>query len=812
MELIEPYITNMQQAWIPLVGAGLIVLAFAFAVATIVSNERISRPRKFFSILASFLWTMFFCGIEALLAWSACKGNITGANPFYLICIACVCAGGLSVLGAKVTTLVSSPLSPSVQTKTPFQKARHLFSSFLSWVLPFLAIGAVTLLCLVFLEQPANPWYVYIVEPYITCEITIIAGFVAGVWLIFQRRPIGLIIPMIVALVYGLAEYFVETFKSAAIMPGDLRSANTGMSVAGGYSYEMTAVILLVIALFALATGVIAWIKDPFRRVLARKEPKHTAHDQEPLTYEQIEKKRTWSYVRYFIKNVIAIAVSVVLGIYLITAPIAAALEVDWEEEGLVFDYWRTHEAIDEFGIIPSFMAALQLEDIKTPDGYTHDEAVELQTGLADLYDQYVEPTPTRQAASAQFAQVKPNVILVMNESFADLSFMGGLGVGYRGPDYLRHMNAIAKGKTFVSVYGGNTCNSEFESLSGSSLGSIAGGINPYSVYDLSLIDSIPKQFKALGYETTAIHPEAATNWDRDKVYPAIGFDQFIAREAFEGAEEVREHVTDTATYEMVLEQLKSSDEPQFVFDLTMMGHGGYETGLIPEDKRLNYDFSNVIEDEEDGAAINEYLASIRMSDEDLQRFIESLHNFNEPTVVVFFGDHQPGLSWLFKDQFADDSNETIFQESMYQTDYFIWANYAVAGSNWNPGTAALGLPYPTIEANAVGTSQAMSPAALMSWTLSYIGAPLSDYEKASYASRWWVQASNLYGFMDSAGVWHSEDEEAAIQGQETFEEGMRIIESYAAQPSNTDQPAEDAVMANVMKWITYLNFAEKLK
>ncbi|WP_251198588.1 LTA synthase family protein [Anaerotardibacter muris] len=910
LELVESYITNMQYAWIPLVGAAVVVLAMIAAISVVATVKHIGGARRIFSLIAVILWACIFAGGEVVLFLFANAGKVTGANALFILCSACVCAGGLIALGSNVWHLLerarankkaakaeelantageaahgadpehaikdkteadteSEAEAPSEKAKTlsletsdssvtdalpdegsdddtsedpevpgpssaptqqaqqapqkpshPFRKARRFFNEVLGWALPLLAIGIVTLLCFVFLELPSNWWLLGIIDPYLTCEITIIAGVVTGVWLICQRRPIGFIIPMAVAFIYGLAEFFVELFKSAAIMPGDLRSANTGMAVAGGYEYEITTALLFTIALFALAIALVTWLKDPLATVLAHKDPRETDRQGDPLPFEQIEKRHTWSWVRYFIKNVAAVALSILLGCYLITTPISEALETDWEEEGIVFDYWRTHESVDEFGIIPSFVAALQLENIKPPAGYTHEEAIELQDGLAELYDEVIEPAPARQAAAAQFDQVKPNVVLVMNESFSDLSFMSGLGVNYAGPEFLRNMDAIAKGKTSVSVYGGNTCNSEFESLSGIGLGYIAGGINPYSVYDLSQINSIPKQFKALGYNTTAIHPEAATNWDRDSVYPAIGFDQFIDGTAFEGAELVREHVSDAATYEMVLQQLAASDTPQFIFDLTMMGHGGYETGLIPANEQVNYDFTGIV-DEDAAAEANEYLASIKMSDEDLQEFIAALQDFVEPTVVVFFGDHQPGFSWYFKEQFADESSEVVYQESMYQTDYFIWSNYAIEGSSWTNANAtatatATAGSYPALESNTVEYRGSMAPAMLMSWTMSYIGAPLTDFEKATYVGRSWIQSSNLYGYMDVQGVWHPESELEAVDDNTIFTQGEAIIAQCAETgtlPAPTDiSAATDAVMANVMKWLNYLNFAEKIK
>lgn len=706
--------------------------------------------------------------------------------------------------------------------------------------MPVLAIIGVTALCLIFLEALPNISFLSIPDPYMACELSVIFGAVAGCWFLCQRRPVGFVVPMVACLLYGASEYFVETFKNAAIMPSDLRNASTGLNVAGGYQFDLTTGILVLVTIFCIAAGLLSWLRDPFARIVSRWCEGVGATSSSHITAKACDgAKAVWS-TGAFAKKAAAAAVSAIIGVLLIVCPVSSALGTDWEEEGVEFDYWDTHKSFDKYGIIPSFIAALHLEELEEPIGYTAEHAADLQAGLAGLYDEYVSATPEREAAVAQFDEVKPNVIMIVNESFSDLSFLGGLGVGYDGPSYFRNFSAIAKGATSVSVYGGGTCNSEFEGLTGTSLGYVGGGINPYAIYDLSKIDALPKQFKELGYQTTAIHPEVATNWGRDEVYPAIGFDGFIDRDGFEGAERFRDHVRDSETYDVAIDKILSSDEPQFIFDLTMMGHGGYETGLVPESDNTGYDFEGEgVLDEYGDAYTNEYLSSIKMSDKEFEALISKLSEIDEPTVVAFYGDHQPGFTWWLQEKFADDSSEIAYKQSMFKTDYFVWANYHVAGSAWD-GKGASG----TNAGNGEVLYQAtMAPANIMGWTKSLIGAPLSDYEKASYMSRWWIQSNNIYGYMDAAGMWHPMSDSEALSGSDVYEEGMSVISESSEDglpdvkglspevdaddgesapgkdaPKTQDAPEpgsrqyQDAVMVEVMKWITYMNFVELLR
>lgn len=753
--------------WVPVLGVVLIAAVFAAVMVLMWRNTETDIAQKVLRTIACAGYALLFGGLEVLLAGAGADGDVTGPQLLFDLACACASLGGVSALVAQARALRATPRVGVVQ-------------AVVAWVFPLLAIPGVSVLCFLFLEMPSNPDLLQIADPYLTCELAVITGVVAGFWLICQRRPVGFIVPLAASLLFGAAEHFVEVFKSSAISPADLRSFGTGLSVAGGYEYEIGTTPLIVFALFAFSVGALAWVRDPLGFVPWR--------DAEALASER--GARLSRGMRVGAEAV----VSVLLGIVLIAVPVSSARNTSWSEEGVTFDYWDLQYSVDEYGLIPSFFAALEFEEVQEPAGYQHDEAEVLQSGLVQLYDQYVGATPERQAAVAQFDAAKPNVILIMNESFADLSFLGDLEVGYAGPEYLRSMEAIAKGATSVSIYGGGTCNSEFEALTGTSLGYTRADFTPYVLCDLSRIETAPKLFKDLGYETTAIHPEDPSNWSRDQVYPAIGFDEFISESAFKNAERVRGHVSDAAVYEEALDVIAESDAPQFIFGLTMMGHGGYETGLIAEEDNVGYDFSAYL-DESDGAALNEYLSTIRLSDRHIQELLVQLEELDEPTVVVFFGDHEPWVAGDLVERFADASDVTRYQQSRYRTDYFIWSNYEVAG-----GTAD----------QYEGT---MSPADLLSWTMSSIGAPLSAYEKASFISRAWAPANNLFGYLSSAGEWYPLSAADAVAGEAVFEEGMGIIGQCMAEgiPWSEVHPNQDAVMVNVMEWIAYLNFAEAL-
>ena len=109
------------------------------------------------------------------------------------------------------------------------------------------------------------------------------------------------------------------------------------------------------------------------------------------------------------------------------------------------------------------------------------------------------------------------------------------------------------------------------------------------TLYNLEGVEALPQLFREMGYGTTAMHPNLATNWNRDVVYQTLGFERFLTLDDFEGADTLRGLVSDAATYDACLDIIRESDEPQFVFDVTMQNHSGYKTGKMPGELMTDY-------------------------------------------------------------------------------------------------------------------------------------------------------------------------------------------------------------------------------
>lgn len=553
------------------------------------------------------------------------------------------------------------------------------------------------------------------------------AGFallaLLALYLVFQRRGIGAGIGVGVFCAMGLAQYFVRVHKGTAILPSDVLGMATAMSVAGGYVYKVDGTVILGIAIAAVGWCLCSLMHGreaasekglaPRRRKGADSEKGHAPRRRKLAVAGNLGVAT--ACVGSFIAMVTLVDFGVALGVHV--------------------DGWDTARSYERYGAITSFVAAAQDLEIPRPAGYSSAQAIADEQELADDHAASADPD-ARAAAQAQFAETRPSIVCVMNESFSDMSLYDGLDVGYEGPAYFNSIDdALARGQLAVSTYAGGTCNTEFEFLTGNTLGYLGKGAYPYTLYDLSMTDNLASQLSSLGYDTCAIHPNLGTNWNREGIYAGFGFDEFLTIDEFEDAPQFHSGVTDAATYEEVLGRLRGSSNPQFIFDVTMQNHSSYDQDNI--DPSLLRDYRPDYLNESQAAELNEYLACIDASDRDLEWFIGELRKLDRPVLLVFFGDHQASVSAAVNDAMFPDEADQTHGARTYLTNYLVWANYDVAG------------------AGSMRVEEASS-STLGALALDAVGAPLSGYQEAQLGTRLSMPTISALSYTDVENRHHA--------------------------------------------------------
>lgn len=546
------------------------------------------------------------------------------------------------------------------------------------------------------MEIPYNPSLSAMEAKFVFLGLCVTGALFAIVYFLGQRSKTSMIAFLSACFASGVANYYVSSFKGQPILPSDIMALKTAAAVSGGYTYAIGNSVLIA---FCIAVAMIALV------VLL---PKSTRTPRK-------------------------MAANTGLGLALLAAFCiwfnVSDIEKDYE---CTVDVWSSLDSYQQHGSLLCFLERSQLLTPHAPEGYTPEEAERIRSEKAAA----ALAAETIDEGQATAPDVKPAIVVVMNETFSDLSRYPNVAQSYAGPSYFNSIDdAIAKGDCYVSAMGGGTCNSEFEYLTGSSMGLLGAGVYPYMLYDLKGADNMARYLSSLGYKTSAIHPAESENWRRDRVYKQLGFDEFHSIESFTDAETFRGMVSDASTYDLVLELLEQDEGPQFIFDVTIASHGGYDTGTIAEEE-----MARVPLDGEENAELNEYISCINRSDAELKDFMDKLRLLDRPVVLCFFGDHQPGfVEWLSNEAFEEDEMPEIeLVQNRYVTPYMIWTNDA-------------GLRKKTGTANTEPTSLNYLGAA----TLKSAGLPLDEYFAFLSAMKSEVPLINLNGYQDASGEWH---------------------------------------------------------
>ena len=286
-------------------------------------------------------------------------------------------------------------------------------------------------------------------------------------------------------------------------------------------------------------------------------------------------------------------------------------------------------------------------------------------------------------AANAAIAAGEtPNLIVIMNESFADYTSIGkGLDLSEDCMPFIHSLteNTI-KGTAYVSIFGGNTPNSEFEFLTGNTMGFLPASSVGFNLFVRGNLPSIASELKSQGYETLAMHPYRGTNYRRNLVYPQIGFDTFYTRDDFTQAKYIRSYISDDTLAQRIITEFnkheENTDMPLFSYNVTIQNHGGYFAS-----NTRNLDMDITVEDPEvDQTKTTLYVNLIRESDQMLQNLVNYFEDKEAPTVIVMFGDHQANLGDNTYEYLVGNEDEISREERMekYKVPFVIWANYDI--------------------------------------------------------------------------------------------------------------------------------------
>lgn len=316
-------------------------------------------------------------------------------------------------------------------------------------------------------------------------------------------------------------------------------------------------------------------------------------------------------------------------------------------------------------GFILATISNLQAKTQKQPEGYSK-EAVQ------KIVQKYKKIAEEKNKNRKKLSDEKVNVVYVMSESFIDPK-LGKHLYDYGNKEPIPYTKKLKKsqssGWAASSEYGGGTANVEFEALTGLSnffLNSI-----PYTSIVPANKDtpSIVKNFNENGYKTIAMHPYNRNMYRREVVYPNLGFQEYKSADNFKNNSKIdnSKYISDESAFNEVLAELKNSQRPEFIHLVTMQNHMPYEENAYSE-HNFSINAKNGA-NPENAKTIQAYLEGISRSDKAMKNFLSEIEKLNEKNIVVFWGDHWPGI---YGEMFEKELNKNDIR----RTPLFVYSNF----------------------------------------------------------------------------------------------------------------------------------------
>jgi len=450
--------------------------------------------------------------------------------------------------------------------------------------------------------------------------------------------------------IFGLsaASYFKNSYRSEPLYPWDLGIISEAADISSEMDLTPTSamfavggIILFVFAL--LLTLHIVFIKKKIIR-------KH-----------KCTKKRN---IQLAVQTGVSLAVLVCYVLFI--SNVGGLMEYF----GITESAFRQPQAYNRNGFAQSFVMNTKYILPEKPDGYSSNSVSNAVSQVKDYSD-------------SQTGSIKPNIIMLMSESYADISLCENVTFYddiFGCTDFLKEH--YVSGTLLGAQFGGGTCNSEFEVLTGFSMSYLPSGCTPYQQYFNTETVSYPRFLKELGYTTVAIHSYGRQFWNRDVAYPNMGFDKFLAEESFIDPLRRRGLIKDDELVDMIIEQFEenlSTGKPFFNFSVSMQNHGSFTDGQYLENYRARLSCDELTSEQE-GILIT-YATGIRDANIALDRLIAYFSQIEEPTIICMFGDHLGSLGGsdeIYIKSGYMDAPETGAEEASkkYTTPFFIWDNF----------------------------------------------------------------------------------------------------------------------------------------
>ena len=320
--------------------------------------------------------------------------------------------------------------------------------------------------------------------------------------------------------------------------------------------------------------------------------------------------------------------------------------------------------AYEDYGFPYCFSASLFNTGINKPAGYSEETMKEI-SGNGEL----------TKSETGRSGEELPNIIFVQLESFFDPTEVEWLRFSEDPIPNLRKLfSEYSTGYFKVPSVGAGTANTEFEVLTGMSMRFFGPGEYPYKTYaKTNTLESAASALGALGYGAEALHNNGGNFYSRAQVFNNMGFDHYTSKEFMNILQTTpKGWATDDILVPNIMESMDTTEGQDFVFTVSVEGHGEYPTEKVLENPEI---IVSGVEDEGERNAWEYYVNLVYEMDKFAGDLIEAVEARNEPTVLIFYGDHLPTMNLEAKD---------LKSKYLYNTNYVIWDNIGLEKKDGN--------------------------------------------------------------------------------------------------------------------------------
>ncbi|MGI6212150.1 MAG: sulfatase-like hydrolase/transferase [Anaerovoracaceae bacterium] len=322
--------------------------------------------------------------------------------------------------------------------------------------------------------------------------------------------------------------------------------------------------------------------------------------------------------------------------------------------------------AYRDYGVPYCFVNTWLNTGIKKPSNYS-------EASVKKIFkkDEYTGKNETMQLKKSNVANEKdyPNILFLQLESFVDPELFTTVKLSQDPIPYYRSlMKKYSSGSLTVPACGAGTANTEFEVMTGLSVRFFGPGEYPFkSILKEETAESAAYDLKSLGYGTHAIHNHRALFYNRNTVFANLGYDTFTSVEYMSDVERTPKNwEKDKILTSQIVDALDSTKTRDYIYTISVQGHGKYPTEKTIQNPKIKVSGAP---DKETKYKYEYYVNEVYEMDQFIKKLIKTLSNYDEPIILVMYGDHIPALD-VTEDQYK--------AKDLYQTQYVIWSNFGL--------------------------------------------------------------------------------------------------------------------------------------